>query len=142
MTTATMEATGERPSKGLSIGLWIAQALLAIGFGMAGVMKTTTPIDVLSQKMAWVASAPWLVRFIGVSELAAAIGLILPAATRIQPKLTAWAGVGLSVIMVLGAGFHVMRGEIKSLPVNVILLALAAFVAWGRFGKAKIEPRS
>jgi predicted tellurium resistance membrane protein TerC len=141
MTAST--TTSVAPSKGLHIGLWVAQVLLAVAFGMAGAMKTFTPLDELAQTLPWVAeSGAGLVRFIGVSELAGALGLILPAATRIKPSLTALAALGLVVVMVLAAGFHVMRGEAQALPVNLVLGGLAAFVAWGRWKKQPIAPRS
>jgi uncharacterized membrane protein YphA (DoxX/SURF4 family) len=139
----TVSTTSAAPSKGLHIGLWVAQVLLAILFGMAGVMKTFTPLNELAQKLPWVAeSSAALVRFIGISELAGALGLILPAATRIKPALTPLAGLGLLVVMVLAAGFHVMRGEAQALPVNLILGGLAAFVVWGRWKKQPIAPRA
>lgn len=122
--------------------LWGVQVLLAVLFGMAGVMKTTTPIPELAQAMGWPGDIPAaLVRFIGVSEFAAAVGLILPAATRIAPVLTPLAGAGLVVVMALAAVFHVVRGELQALPFNVALGALAAFVAWGRLRKAPLDGR-
>jgi len=72
---------------------------------------------------------------------AGALGLILPAVTRIRPKLTAAAGLGLVTVMVLAAAFHLSRGEAQVLPLNLTLGALAAFVAWGRSRKAPILPR-
>jgi len=81
------------------------------------------------------------VRFIGVSELVASVGLILPSVTRIAPKLTPLAAAGLVVIMVLAMGYHVRLGEMHALPNSIILGGLAAFVAWGRFRKVPIAPR-
>jgi putative oxidoreductase len=128
--------------KAWNISLWVVQVLLAFAFGMAGVMKTTTPIAELAAKMVWPGVVPEaMVRFIGVSEFAGALGLVLPAATRIKPSLTALAGAALALVMVLAAGFHVMRAEWFALPINLTLGALAAFVAWGRFKKAPIAAR-
>lgn len=128
--------------KGWNISLWVVQVLLAVFFGMAGFMKSTQPIAELAEKMVWPGVVPAaLVRFIGLSELAAAFGLILPAATRIKPVLTPLAGAGLAVIMLFAAIFHAVRGEFGALPTNFVLGALAAFVAWGRFRKAPIPPR-
>jgi uncharacterized membrane protein YphA (DoxX/SURF4 family) len=128
--------------KGWNISLWVAQVLLAVAFGMAGFMKMTQPIAELAQKMVWPGDvSPALVRFIGVSEFAAALGLILPAATRIKPALTPLAGAGLVLIMLFAAIFHAARGEFGALPMNFVLGALAAFVAWGRLRKAPIPPR-
>ena len=126
-----------------SIGLWVVQVLLALAFGAAGVMKAFTPIVDISTQMAWVAATPdWLVRFIGFAEIAGALGMILPAATRILPWLTPLAALGLTVIQVLAIGLHATRGETAmTLPVNLVLLALSLFVAWGRWRKAPIAPR-
>ena len=130
------------PNRGLHTGLWVVQGLLALTFGVAGSMKAFTPIADLAQKMSWPAEVPAaLVRFIGACELLGAIGLILPAATRILPKLTPLAASGLTLVMVLASLFHVSRGELRAGPVNFALGALAIFVAWGRFKKAPIAGR-
>lgn len=129
------------PGRGLLIALWSAQILLALAFGMAGVMKTATPIAELAKTAPWVAEYAWLIRFIGLSELAAAIGLVLPALTRIAPYLTPLAASGLVVVMILAFAFHVVRGEFAALPAVVVLGALASFVAWGRFRRGAIAPR-
>jgi len=130
-------------SRSLHTGLWVAQGLLALVFGMAGAFKLLTPIADLASKMSWVQdTSPALVRFIAVSELAGALGLILPSATRIAPKLTGLAAIGLLVIMVLGAGVHLMHGEASRLPGNLLLGSLAGFIAWGRLRAAAIPPRS
>lgn len=131
------------PSKGLHIGLWISQVLLALTFGATGVMKLVTPIATLAEKMSWVNHSPtWLVPFIGACELAGALGLVLPSLTRIQPKLTPIAASLLVVVMVLAAGVHVSLGEAALATPSVVLGALAAFVAWGRFTKAPIAPKA
>jgi putative oxidoreductase len=140
-TTATFESTA-RPGRGIVIALWVVQLLLAFMFGMAGFMKSTTPLPQLSQMLPWVNDVPGpLVRFIGISEFAGALGLILPAVTRIQPWLTPLAGAGLTTVMVLASGFHLSRGEPQVLPMNIVLGLLGAFVAWGRTKKAPISPR-
>ncbi|MBL8953173.1 MAG: DoxX family protein [Myxococcaceae bacterium] len=137
-------ATAEAParSKGLHIALWVVQVLLGLMFAFAGATKAFSPFESLADRMPWtVAVGVGMTRFIGLSELLGGIGLIVPAATRIMPKLTAAAGAGLALVMVLAAGFHVMRGEFAALPINLVLAGLAAFVAWGRATKAPITPR-
>ena len=114
--------------------LWSAQLLLALLFAFAGVLKSTRPVAQLAARMAWVnAVSPSTVRVVGVSELAGAIGLVLPWATGIAPVLTPLAAVGLVVVMVLAAIFHARRAEWGGIVPNVVLGAMAAFVAWGRF---------
>lgn len=140
MTDVTSGAAGRN---WWTIGVWVAQVLLALAFGAAGVMKLTQPVEALGAMMAWVNSSPeLLVRFIGFVEIAGALGMILPAITRILPLLTPVAALGFAIIQVLGIGVHASLGETAtSLPVNLVLLALSLFVAWGRFRKAPISPR-
>jgi uncharacterized membrane protein YphA (DoxX/SURF4 family) len=131
-----------KPARGLNIALWVVQVLLALVFGFAGTMKVFTPIDELAKNGAWIRNAEALIRFIGISELAGALGMLLPGLSHIKPKLTSLAAVGLFTVMVLATGFHLMRGEARMTPLTVGLGLLAAFVAWGRFRKAPIAARS
>ena len=125
----------------MNVLLWLVQILLACAFGMAGFMKSTQAVDVLAANgINWAPQLPLaLVRFIGISEFLGAVGLILPALTKIKPFLTPLAALGLLTIMILAMGFHVSRGEAGALPFNIVLGGLAAFVAWGRTSKAPIR---
>ena len=123
-------------------GIWAAQGLLALIFLMAGGMKLATPHAELAQMMPWVADAPALLpKLIGGAEVLGAIGLIAPSALRIVPRLTVAAAAGLALEMVLAIPMHVAYDEASSIPVNVVFLGLACFVAWGRHIKAPISPR-
>ena len=133
----------QQRSKALHISLWIAQVLLAAMFLMSGFMKVSQPIDQLSKMLPWTAQvSEGLVRFIGVAEILGALGLILPSLLRIQPKLTPIAAVGLTLVMLFAAAFHISRGETPAIGMNFVLIALAAFVAWGRFKKAPIAAKN
>lgn len=134
--------TEKKTSKRLHIGLWVAQGLLAVAFGMAGFMKITAPIEQLAQSgMSFVTHyQTGTVRFIGITEVLAALGLILPSALRILTKLTPLAAIGLSVVMVLATQYHVSHNE--SLLPTIILFVLTVFVAWGRLIKAPIPPKA
>jgi len=119
----------------MNVTLWILQAVLAAMFGMAGVMKSTQPKDKLAGKLPWVEDfSPNTVRFIGVAELAASLGLILPAATGIAPVLTPLAATGLVIIMMGAIVTHARRKEPSAIAFNIVLLIAAAVIAWGRFG--------
>ena len=138
----TTSAAVAQESKGFHIGLWVVQALLGAAFLMAGGTKLTTPMDQLLANMPWVSGAMGpFVRFIALAEVLGALGLILPSATRIQPRLTVLAALGLATVMTLAAATHIVRGEFGMVPINATLGGLAAFVAWGRAKKAPIEPR-
>ena len=140
----TIDTNPVPTGKGWTIGLWVAQVLLAAMFLMAGATKLMSgSAELVAMGMGWAENAPFLlIKFIGLAEVAGGLGMILPAATRIMPNLTKLAAAGLAVIMVLAAGLHITRGEFEVVPVNVILFALAAFVIWGRTNKAPIAPRA
>lgn len=139
----TIDTNMTTPRKGWNIGLWVAQITLAAVFLMAGFMKlTSAPTEMVAMGMLWAENAPVaLIRFIGLAEVLGAVGLILPAATRIMPDLTKLAAAGLATIMVLAFGLHSYRGEFEVLPMNIIFFALAVLVIWGRTNKAPILPR-
>ncbi len=135
-------AQNESNLKVWNVSLWVVQAALAGMFGMVGLMKATTPLEELAKNMSWVnESGEAMVRFIGVSEILGALGLILPSLLRIQPRLTSFAAIGLLIIMVLGLVVHVMHNEINVVPVNILLAAACAFVAWGRLVKVPIPSK-
>jgi uncharacterized membrane protein YphA (DoxX/SURF4 family) len=118
----------------MNVILWILQILLAAMFAMAGVMKSTRPKEQLAGKLPWVEDfSPATVRFIGVVEILAVLGLILPEATGIAPVLTPLTATGVAVLMVLAAITHARRKEPSSIGFNAVLLILALIVAVGRF---------
>lgn len=121
----------------MNTALWIIQILLGVAFAGAGFMKVTTPRDQLIEKgMAYVEDlSPNGVKAIGVLELLAGIGLVLPPAVNIVPILAAVAATGLVFTMIGAAATHVRRKEyMPSLVVNGVLGGLALLVAIGRFG--------
>lgn len=120
----------------MNIALWIAAGLLAAAFLAAGLMKLTGKRDQMIERMPWVQDfSQGQVKAIGAIEVLGALGLILPAVTGIAPILVPLAASGLAITMVLAAVMHLRRGDGAAAVVpNVVLFALAVFVAWGRFG--------
>ena len=117
----------------LNIVVWIFQLLLAGIFFIVGFNKTTSPISELATQMIWPGEVPaFLVRFIGASELLAALGLVLPAAFKKAPILAPTAAGSLALIMTLAIIFHFIRGEYQIIVLNIIFASAAIFVAWGR----------
>lgn len=123
----------------MNIVLWVLQGLLAVLFLMAGVMKLSQSKDGIKEKggerMAWVDSVPAsAIKLIGLLEVLAAIGLVLPMLTGILPWLTPLAAAGLALTMVGAIVLHISRGDgAPAILMNVVLLLVAAFVAYGRF---------
>lgn len=118
----------------MNMAIWAIQILLAVVFLMAGVMKIMQPKDKLAESLAWVEDfSPNSIRAIGVVELLGALGLVLPALTGILPWLTPLAAAGLALTMIGAIVTHLRRGEYPNILINIVLLALAAFVAYGRF---------
>ena len=123
------------PKKGLEMNvvLWILQVLLGVMFVLAGVMHGFRQ-EQAKKQMTWMQAVPsGLLTFIGTAEILGGLGLVLPALTNIMPVLTPLAAVGLTIVMIMAAIFHFRRGENTAIVVNLVLGALAAFVAYGRF---------
>lgn len=117
----------------LNVILWIAQVLLAAIFLLAGVMKVFQS-ERAKANWPWVKDVPkGLVIFIGLCDLLGGLGVILPWLTGILPWLTPVAAAGLALIMIFAIVFHVSRRESSVITFNFVLLALAAFVAYGRW---------
>ena len=77
---------------------------------------------------------------IGLAEILGAIGLVLPAAVHVAPILVPLAAVGLALVMAGAAAVHARRKEAPMVAMNAVLLVLAVFVAWGRFGPYSFTP--
>lgn len=120
----------------MNVVLWVIAVLLALVFLIAGLMKLAQPKEKLAASgMAWTEDfSAGAVKGIGVLEVLGALGLILPAISGIAPVLTPLAALGLALVMVGAISVHVRRKENQPIIINVVLLVLAAVVAWGRFG--------
>ncbi|MEU4217777.1 DoxX family protein [Actinoplanes sp. NPDC026623] len=119
----------------MNIALWIAAIVLAAGFLMAGGMKIARSREqLIAAGMGYVEDfSAGAMRTIGALEVLGAIGLILPALLDIAPILVPLAATGLALMMIGAIVVHLRRGE-KEIAPSVVLLLLALFVAWGRFG--------
>jgi uncharacterized membrane protein YphA (DoxX/SURF4 family) len=121
----------------MDLALWIIAGLLAVAFLAGGTLK----LSLSKEKLAAAPGGGWVedfsagaVKAIGVLEVLAAVGLILPAVLGIAPVLVPLAAVGVMLLMVGAMITHLRRHEAKVIVANLAYLALAGFVAWGRFG--------
>jgi hypothetical protein len=114
----------------MNVALWIVQGLLAALFLFAGAAKLVLPLD---QMAGPVALPGWFLRFIGVAEVLGALGLVLPGLLRIRLGLTPLAAAGLVIIMI-GATIVMWTGGLVAVALmNLAVMLLAAFVAYGRW---------
>jgi uncharacterized membrane protein YphA (DoxX/SURF4 family) len=114
---------------------WSVQVLLALLFLFAGIMKLVTPVEVMAAQMT-VPLPGWFIQFIGVAEVAGALGLILPGLARVMPGLTRLAAAGLVIIMVGATVVTVLGGAVAPalFPLVVGLLCVTVIYArrsWG-----------
>ncbi|MFB7248859.1 hypothetical protein CW362_30760 [Streptomyces populi] len=120
----------------MNTALWIVAAVLGAACLAGGAMKIAQPTEKLAASgFGWVddfGSGP--VKAIGALEVLAGAGLILPGALDVAPVLVPLAALGLVLLMIGAAVTHLRRQEAQAIVVNVFLLAVAGFVAWGRFG--------
>lgn len=125
-------ASEHRQRSIMNVILWIIQVLLAFNFLMSGSMKLILPIEQWNTML--VVPLPGLfIRFIGVVEVAGALGLILPRLTRILPFLTFWAACGLVLEMIVASIITVIAlGFTPALLLPVIPGLLAAFIVYQR----------
>ena len=114
----------------MNIVRWVFQVLLAAAFLAHGWIFLSPPPEMVEQMNA---SLPrWFQLFLGVAEVLAAVGLTFPGLTRIQPWWITWAAVGIMIVMVSATAYHLVRGEISSAAITLVLLAMATFVAYMR----------
>jgi hypothetical protein len=119
----------------MNVMLSAIQIVLALVFAVAGATKLWRPRLALAGRMPWVEDMSDVqVKGIGLLEMAAAVGLVAPPLLHVATFLTPLAAVGVILLMLGAAATNLRIGERQILPVNVLLLALAAFVAVARFG--------
>jgi hypothetical protein len=121
----------------MNLTLWFAAGLLAAVALLGGVTKTFVPKDRLARQHGgeWTAQASvGFVKTLGVLELLAAVGLILPAVVDVAPVMVPVTAACWVLLMVGAMITHGRLGQLRFVLLNVAYLALAAFIAWGRFG--------
>ena len=123
----------------MNIVLWILQLLLAAAFFAHGWLVLAPPPEIGAQMLAVYPRGFWV--FLGVAEVAAAVGLTLPGVTRIMPWFVTWAAAGVMVVMISATIHHIGRGENSSALITLVLLAMATFVAYMRWKVLPIRPR-
>ena len=129
-------------SKSWHITLWVLQSLLALAFGSAAAMKFNMTAEEVAKQLTFVSpdQAVMLIRVVGVCEVAAMLGMILPSALRILPQLTVAASIGIVVLMLCAAAISYQQGVVMAIP-PLVFAGIATTVAFGRITKAVITPK-
>jgi hypothetical protein len=113
--------------------LWIVQGLLAALFLFAGGVKLVLPIEAMASPV----PLPGLfLRFLGVAEVAGALGLILPGLLGVRPSLTPLAATGLAIIMVGATVITASTGSLAPALFPIAVGSLSGLVAYGRWRPA------
>jgi uncharacterized membrane protein YphA (DoxX/SURF4 family) len=120
--------------------LWVLQALLALAFLAHGIMLIAPPPDIAVLMNAFLPR--WFQLFLGIAEVLAAVGLIVPGVTRVQPWLVPAAAGGIVIVMASAVVLHTTRGEYGSAAQTLVLLLMAAFVTHGRWKRVPIVARA
>ena len=114
----------------MNIGFWILQGLAAVLFLFAGAMKLAKTKEELQTQMTWVEDfSQGQIRLIGVAEILGSLGLVLPGLLNVFPALSAWAAVGLTLLMI---GATITHGRRKEQFQSIPPLLITALVAFGR----------
>jgi hypothetical protein len=121
----------------MNLALWIGAGLLAAVALAGGVTKTFVP----REKLAAAPGGEWtagvgagFLRTLGILEILAAAGLVLPAVVDVAPALVPVTAVCWVLLMIGAMITHGRLGEAKFVALNLVYLVLAAFIAWGRLG--------
>lgn len=125
----------------VNIFAWIFQVVLAVQYLFHGWLFVSPPPAMVGP-MASMGVSTGFRQFIGVAEILASVGLVLPALTRILPWLTSLAALGLTIVMVSATIFHISRNEMPSAIGAVNLLMLVAVTAYLRWKVVPIRAKA
>ena len=129
--------------RSFDITLWVCQWILAIAFDFIGMVKLGLTADQVRQHFGLAAETTTSVlHTVAMVEVGVSLAVILPAVTRILPQLSTVAAGGLAAIALLGTAMPASAASAGFSALNLALVALAAFVVWGRIAMAPIAPLS
>ncbi len=115
--------------------LWILQLVLCLKFLTVvfnhGIRPDTAKMQRGNQHLG-TATRPILI-FIALLALLGSLGLVLPFFIRSLVWLVPWAAALLALMNLAAIGFHLSCRETPKVWVSLILFALAAFTAYGRW---------
>jgi hypothetical protein len=115
--------------------LWTAQILVALLFLFAGSAKFIMPAEKLQQGPIVFPLA--FMYFIGICECLGALGLVLPAATRIRTSLTPLAALGLTIIMIGATTVSILAMGVAA---GIFPAVVGVVTTWIAYGRTRVAP--
>lgn len=119
----------------LNILLWTSQVFVAAVLLFSAYIKIFQPEGFI---IPWIEDNPGFGMFMGMVDIAGGVGILFPALFKVRPKLSTYAAIGVILLMFSAIIFHLIRGEGNSIGINIILLLLSVFIAFGRQKKVPI----
>lgn len=119
----------------MDTGITVIQVLLILFGAGAGLLRLSVPYAKFTKLPAqgWANDfKPWHVKLIGLLEVCAAVGMIVPLFLPTLTLLTPLAAVGLALIMAGAMATHLRRAEYPNMVGNLIWLGLALFFAYSK----------
>lgn len=116
----------------MNVLAWILQIFLAVQFLFHGWLLISPPA-MMVEAIAGMGLSTWFRQFIGIAEVVAAIGLVVPGLIRTLPGATPLAALGLTIVMASATIFHISRNEIPNAisALNLLLLVVVTgYVRW------------
>jgi putative oxidoreductase len=118
--------------------LWGLQIVLGVYFILVGIVHFVVP-DGLPGLLSWMYALPDALHVVsGTADILGGVGLILPGLSGIRPGLTVWAAVGLLLVMIPAAFWHLGRGELGNVLINLALVGLLGLLAYGRVRRSPL----
>lgn len=128
--------------KGLNRTLWVIQILFGLYFIVVGITHFIVP-DGLPAQMSWMYELNDTLHLVsGTAEILGGLGLILPGLIGIGPDLTVLAALGLGLVMLGAAVWHLTRGETQQIVLNLVIAAVLSFLVYGRWKLSPLASRS
>ncbi|MBY8876328.1 DoxX family protein [Actinacidiphila acidipaludis] len=121
----------------MNLALWISAGLLTAVAMAGGLSKTFIPRARLAAQHGgeWTRDVgQGFVRTLGILELLAAIGLIVPGVLGIAPVMVPVTAACWIALMIGAMITHGRLGQFGLVLLNAVYLALALFIVCGRFG--------
>ena len=119
----------------MDTAITVIQVLLGLLLTMGGLLKLTLPYAkyVKLPAQGWAKDfKPYHIRLIGILEVCAGVGMIIPLLLGSLTMLAPLAAVGIALVMAGAMATHLRRAEYPIMVGNLMWLGIALFVAYSK----------